>query len=110
VTALGPADRARLLALSRERDLQLRLRLASWREGWRLGDEAGYRRGYEQAAADLEAAWHAMASRVARGDPRSHAELERERWKVHGEARTRETFGLPHPADRRPAGADGGAP
>jgi hypothetical protein len=97
MTALGG-----WLALSAERDLQLRLRLGYWREGYRLGEEAGYRRGYDQAAADLEAAWHAMARRVARGDPRSFAELERARWTVHGEQRTRETYGLPHPADRRP--------
>jgi hypothetical protein len=99
---MTPADRARLLALSRERDVWLRrLRAAGKAAFWR-GVEHGWKQGYEQAAADLEAAWHAMASRVARGDPRSHAELERERWKVHGEARTRETYGQPHPADRRP--------
>jgi hypothetical protein len=95
---------AELLALSDERDAQLALRHADRREGYRLGDEAGYRRGYEQAAADLEAGWHEMASRVARGDSRSHAELEAERWKVHGEPRTRDTYGLPHPADRCPRG------
>jgi hypothetical protein len=94
---------ARWLALSAERDLQLALRLASWREGYRLGREDGWRAGYETARAELDAAWHAVAARVARGasDP-TYAELERRRWTVHGEPRTRETFGLPHPADRRP--------
>jgi hypothetical protein len=90
------------LTVSDERDLQLRLRLGACREAYRLGDEHGYWRGYEQAHADLEAGWREMASRVARGDSRSHAELEAERWKVHGEPRTRDTYGLPHPADRRP--------
>lgn len=85
-----------------ERDAQLRLRDAAWREGYRLGREHGWKRGFEAAARDLEAAWHETARRVARGDPRPHAELERVRWTVHGEQRTRETFSLPHPADRRP--------
>jgi hypothetical protein len=93
---------AGLLALSDERDLWLRrLRDAGKAAFWR-GVEHGWKQGYEQACADQQAAYHAMAWRVARGDPRSYAELERERWIVHGEQRTRETFGQPHPADRRP--------
>jgi hypothetical protein len=94
-------DRAALLALSHERDLHLARRHAWWREGYRLGAEDGYRQGYERACADMEAAWREAARPVARGGA-SHAELERRRWTVFGEQRTRETFGLPHPADRRP--------
>jgi len=96
------AHRAGLLALSAERDLWLRRLLAAERAAYRRGAEHGWKQGYEQACADQQAAWHAVAWRVARGDPRSHAQLEAERWKVHGEPRTRETFGRPHPADRRP--------
>jgi hypothetical protein len=81
-------DRAALLALSRE-----------WAEGYRLGYEHGYRDGWQASERDLAASYHAMAGPVARGGP-SHAELERRRWTVHGEQRARETFGLPHPADR----------
>jgi hypothetical protein len=91
-----------LLALSDERDTQLRLRHGYWAEGWRGGYDYGWKQGYEQACADLEALWHEVAAKVARGGP-SHAELERRRWTVHGEQRTRDTYGQPHPADRRPA-------
>jgi hypothetical protein len=89
-TVSAGTDRARLLALSRE-----------WAEGYRLGYEHGYRDGWQASERDLAASYHAMAAPVARGGP-SYAELERRRWTVHGEQRTRETFGLPHPADRRP--------
>jgi hypothetical protein len=90
---------AELLAVSDERDLQLRLRLADRAEGYALGYAVGYDAGRLDEARDLEAAYHEMASRVARGGP-SYAELERRRWTVHGEPRTRETFAQPHPADR----------
>jgi hypothetical protein len=92
---------AELLALSHERDLHLARRHAWWREGYRRGAEHGYRQGYERARSDMEAAWREAARPVARGGP-SYAELERRRWRLYGEQRTRETFGRPHPADRRP--------
>jgi hypothetical protein len=103
---------AEWLALSAERDAQLSLRHTYWREGYALGYAAGsaaggYAAGYDAGrrdeARDLEAAYHAMAAPVARGGP-TFAELQRRRYTVHGEQRTRETFGLPHPADR-PGGA-----
>jgi len=46
----------------------------------------------------MAAHWHAVAEPVARGGP-SYAEVERRRWQVRGEERTRQTFGQPHPAD-----------
>jgi hypothetical protein len=103
--ARAPAGLAALLALSRERDLW-----EAWADTWarlayRWGRADGIEEGRRLEAAERDRLWHEMAQRVARGDPRSYAELERERWKVHGEPRTRETFGLPHPADRRPLGA-----
>ena len=100
--------RCTLLALSDERDTWQRAALQREREAFRRGlDEGtgeGWRLGYEAARAEQEAFWHEAASRVARGanDP-TCAELERRRWTVHGEQRTRATFGRPHPADRRPA-------
>jgi len=100
-------EQARFLALSDERDLWRRAaevweRMAYWL-GYRLGWDRGYRAGYERAHADLAADWHAMAWRVAHGDPRSHAELERARWGPGG----RERFGDPRPGERRPWTAGG---
>jgi hypothetical protein len=91
-----------LLAVSDERDLWLRRLLAAERAAFRRGAEHGWRQGYEASCRDQEAAWRAVAQPVARGDPRSNAEVERERWKVFGEERTPATFGQPHPADRHP--------
>jgi hypothetical protein len=103
ITGPGPEPMsvAGWLSLSAERDRQLRLRHGYWREGHRHGYERGWRAGYEAARREQEAAWRPLAARVARGasDP-TFAELERRRWAVHGEQRTRETFGRPHPADR----------
>ena len=48
----------------------------------------------------------AIARPVARGGP-AYAEIERKRWTVRGEQRTRETFGQPHPGDY--LGRDGAA-
>jgi hypothetical protein len=95
---MAPLAHAGWLALSAERDLHLALRHAYWREGYALGREHGWKQGYDAACADQKAAYHAMAWRVAHGDPRSHAELERERWGPGG----RENFGDPRPGDRRP--------
>ena len=90
------ADRAALLAVSRERDLQLRLRLAAWREGYRAGWEHGWRAGYEAADCDQAASWAEVAKPKARSSGR---DLERRRWAVRGEPRTRAEFGQPDPAD-----------
>jgi hypothetical protein len=102
------ARRAGWLALSAERDAQLTLRHGYWREGYRLGYAAGYAAGgyaagYEAGRRDeadeRDRAWNAIAAPIARGGP-AFAELERRRYMLYGEQRTRETFGEPHPADR----------
>lgn len=93
----GRADVRRVLAMSDSIDLQLRLRLAAWSEGWRSGHAAGYLDGRRDAHREL-ADWHAIADPAATGGP-SHAELERRRWRLRGEQRTCETFGEPHPGD-----------
>jgi hypothetical protein len=102
MSTMTAADRARLLALSGERDLWRAYADTLWRLAYWWGRADGVQEGRRLEAAERDRLWHEMAQRVARGDPRSHAEVERERWKVFGEQRTRETFGLPHPADRRP--------
>jgi hypothetical protein len=85
-TVTAGTDRAGLLALSRERDLWLRRLLAAERAAYHRGAEFGWKHGYEQACADQRAAWHAVAWRVARGDPRSHAQLDAERYGPGGRA------------------------
>lgn len=66
----------------------------SWQDGYRVGESAGR----EAEAREREAAWARITRPIASGP--AHAELERRRWTVHGEQRTRETFGQPHPLDR----------
>ena len=86
------------LALSNEREMWLRRVLAAEVAGFARGREAGYREGREAEAADRDAAWLRIARPVARGGP-SFAELERRRWRLRDEQRTRESFGEPHPDD-----------
>ena len=81
---------ADMLALSGERDAQLELRHRAFREGYAMGRE--------DEAAERDAGWNRIARPVARGG-QAHAELERIRWTVRGEVRTREDFGRPHPDD-----------
>jgi hypothetical protein len=102
------ARRAGLLALSAERETQLRLRHGYWREGYRLGYAAGYEAGRRDEADERDRAWHAIAAPIARGGP-AFAELEQRRYMLWGEQRTRETFGEPHSADRRPSKLAAGA-
>jgi len=66
--------------------------------------ERGWRDGYERRAAELERDWRDVAGPVAAGGP-SFAELERRRWELRGEARTRETFGGAHAGDYPGQGA-----
>jgi hypothetical protein len=87
-----------LLDRSRERDVQLELRHRAYAEGWEAGHVAGTEAGRQAEAAERDKAWNRIARPIARGG-RSHAELERNRWTVRGETRTRETFGQPHPDD-----------
>lgn len=87
------------IALSDERDAALAARAAARAEGYRAGlaaAESAYEAGYAACAADVKAAQHAIYRPLA-----AAAEAERGRWRVRGEARTRATFGAPHPADYR---------
>jgi len=93
-----------LLALSDERDLWFRRLLAAAWDGYRRGLADGIDLGRRLEGAERDAAWNRIARPVARGG-RSHAELERRRWAVRGEARTRETFSQPHPGDFTGQGA-----
>jgi hypothetical protein len=90
---------AGLLALSDERDRWLRRLLAAERAAFHRGAEYGWRLGYEASCRDQEAAWRAVAGRVARGASNpTFAELELRRWGPGG----REHFGDPRPDDRHP--------
>ena len=84
---------AALIALSDERDLQLRLRLAAWRAGYQAGSAAGYQRGYAQAVRD----WKVTAGLLPGGP--TFAELDRRRYPPDG----RRSWILPRPGE-----ADGG--
>jgi hypothetical protein len=97
---------ADLLALSDERDVYLRRIGQAFREGWEAGHMTGVDDGRQAEAAERDAEWNAIARPVARGGP-AYAEIERKRWTVRGEVRTRETFGQPHPGDY--PGRDGAA-
>jgi hypothetical protein len=89
-----------LLELSGERDSWMRWLLSSGRDSYRRGLADGIDLGRRLEAAERDRAWNEIARPVAHGGP-SRAELERKRWTVRGEPRTRETFGLPHPDDYR---------
>ena len=87
-----------LPALSDERDVQLGLRLAAYRDGWKAGHMTGTVDGRQAEAAERDAEWNVIARPAARGRP-AHAELERKRWAVRSEPGTREDFGRAHPQD-----------
>lgn len=89
---------AELLELSDERD-RWQSRLGDeYRIGWKLGYAAAIDQGRRLEAAERDRAWNRAAQSIARGG-RTHAELERRRWALRGDPRTRETFGQPHPDD-----------
>jgi hypothetical protein len=91
VTAVPPI--AELFGRSGERDLQLRLRLAAWREGWRACQDAMgdvYEAGFTAGIAAYKAAQHDAVRLV---------ELDARRWELRGEPRTRSGFARPHPDD-----------
>jgi hypothetical protein len=92
-----------LLALSDERDSWMRRLLSAGRDSYRRGLADGIDLGRRLEAAERDAAWNAIARPAARGGP-TFAELERKRWAVRDSARTRETFGLPHPDDYKGRG------
>lgn len=91
-----------LFSVSGERDRSLRRWLDAWRDGWEAGRAAGWADGYLQCASDVKAAEHGIADHLARA-----AEIERGRWRLRGQARSRRTFGQPHPGDY--PGRDGAA-
>jgi hypothetical protein len=94
---------ADLLITSAERD-RWRQRIEAAEKGaYLLGRADGYDRGYAARAAELERDWQEIARPIARGGP-SYSELERRRWMLRGEQRTRGTFGQPHPDDFLPSG------
>lgn len=77
-------------------ELELRRQLV--REAYEHGRALGWREGYERGARLLEAEWPSVVGPVITDRP-DHAELERRRWTVRSEQRTRETYGQPHPDD-----------
>ena len=85
---------AEMLGLSNERDVAERARLAAWRDGYAAGAADAWSAGYAAAVAEIKGAEHGLVSLVRRG-----GETETARWRVRGEARTRETFALPHKDD-----------
>src|SRR5947208_13457843 len=83
VTAPEPRSVAEVLAESELRDLELRLRLDAWADGYRVGADGQFSAGYAAAVADMKAAEHAIWNHVR------HLPTEAERWAVRGERRTR---------------------
>ena len=98
--AVPPGD---LLDRSDERDLYMRRIGQAHAEGWRAGLAEGYGMGREDEGAERDRAWNAIARPASRAEPL--AELERRRWTVRGEPRTRETFSQPHPGDYQGRGS-----
>jgi hypothetical protein len=96
---LAAEARAALLALVPDHASELGRLRQDCRDAARAAYQRGYKAGYERGARDGEAEWPAVVAPLA---GLSHAELERRRWTVRGEQRTRETFGGPHPGDYLP--------
>jgi hypothetical protein len=98
--------RAELLELSDERDGWLRRVLAAERDGYERGHRDGWCEGYAAAETAMAARWAAFARPAARQLVRGIG-LQRRRWQVRGQPRTRESFAEPHPDDF--PGTDGAA-
>lgn len=95
-----------LLAWSDVRDAEQAARLAATREAYHAGLAAGLERGHRETLENLAAAERrALGGLVRLADRPDVAEMERRRWSLRGEPRTRETFADPHPGDRGPFGA-----
>jgi hypothetical protein len=62
--------------------------------------QRGYRDGYAQCALEIQAAEHGIVAVLT-----AQADIERRRWRLRGEPRTRETFARPHPDDFTGRGA-----
>jgi hypothetical protein len=104
MTGVDPVRVAGVLAQSDEADWWLRRLLAAERRAYDLGRQDGYREGRQAEAAERDQAWNSWAAPLARRLA-DGVDLQARRWKLRGEPRTRETFGLPHPGDRH--GGDG---
>lgn len=89
---------AELLATMPDPRAELELRRQLAREAYERGRADGWREGYERGARLLEAEWPSVVAPVTADRP-DYAGLERLRWMLRGEQRTRETFGRPHPGD-----------
>lgn len=92
-TVHQPPDIASLLDLSDERDRQLKLRRAAFREGWRAAEAAhadDYSRGYHDGVLRRKHAEHEAVEALR---------LYLRRWELRGGRRTRATFAEPHPDD-----------
>ncbi len=91
---------AEFLSESDRRDHELEWRKQAWSEGWAAGHEVGYEAGCRDALAQEAAQRREAAGLIALATAGpSHDELERKRWILRGQQRTRATFGLPHPDD-----------
>jgi hypothetical protein len=84
---------AELIKLSDVLDVQLRLRLDAFREGWHAA-EVAHAGDYERGFAD-----GVMSVKHAQHDAHRLVDLDARRWELRGEKRTRETFSQPHPDD-----------
>jgi hypothetical protein len=91
----APAQARGWLALSHERDLWMARLDAAWRQAYRAGFAQGRAAGRAEAEAEQAASWREVAGFFARND----GELERRRWAVRGEPRTRAEFSQPAPGD-----------
>jgi len=105
--AENEAFRAAFQPRSAERDAWQARVDAAWRDGYQAAAATWHDIGYGQACAEMARAWHEAASPIAHGP--FFADLERRRWSVRGEPRTRETFRHPHPSDYRGGPLDTGA-
>jgi hypothetical protein len=89
--------RARLAALIGESDRRssaLGQRLAAWAEGYERGFDAGSEVGYGAAAHQ-----EAQQRRETAGLVAEITGIQRARWSLRGQHRTRQTFAAPHPDD-----------
>lgn len=102
---IGERTAAAVLERSAERELWLRRELAAEVRGYERGRAAGYEEGYAASEREMAQCWHEIADPIACGGP-SYAELERRRWMLRGEQRTRKTFGQPHADDFLGGGAE----
>jgi hypothetical protein len=89
-----------LLRWSDAQDAALKARLAAEAAAQRRGYAAGHEAGRREALEALAEEKRQLAAELAGLPTRPpFAELERRRWSVRGESRTRLAFGDPHPGD-----------